>query len=53
MADNKKEWGIADMAVLMNGACNVPRGTDSTDQDVEYILNHCEAKFLSLITKIL
>lgn len=44
MADNKKEWGIADMAVLMNGACNVPRGTDSTEQDVEYILNHCEAK---------
>ncbi len=44
MADNRAEWAIADMAVLMTGACNVPRGTDSTAQEIEYILNHSEAK---------
>lgn len=43
MADNRTEWIISDMATLMTGACNTPRGTDSTPQEIEYILNHAEA----------
>ncbi|MCC5816260.1 MAG: long-chain fatty acid--CoA ligase [Leptospira sp.] len=44
MADNKVEWAIADLSVLINGAVDVPRGSDSTPQEIEYILNHSESK---------
>ncbi len=44
MADNKVEWAIADLSVLLNGAIDVPRGSDSTPQEIEYILNHSECK---------
>ena len=30
----------------MTGAANVPRGTDVTESELEYILNHSEAKIL-------
>ncbi|HNI90270.1 MAG TPA: AMP-binding protein, partial [Leptospiraceae bacterium] len=45
MADNRVEWAIADMGVLLNGAANVPRGSDSTPQEIQYILEHSESKF--------
>ena len=45
MSDNRVEWAVADMAVLLNGAVNVPRGSDSTPQEIQYILEHSESKF--------
>jgi long-chain acyl-CoA synthetase len=42
-ADNSPEWLIADMAIQMAGAIVVPRGSDSTVQELEYILQHAEA----------
>ncbi|PJZ45369.1 AMP-dependent synthetase/ligase [Leptospira brenneri] len=45
MADNRTEWAIADIATLLNGAINVPRGSDSTPQEIEYILTHSESKY--------
>ncbi len=45
MADNRTEWAIADMAVLLNGAVDVPRGSDSTPQEIQYILEHSESKY--------
>ncbi|MDX1960752.1 MAG: long-chain fatty acid--CoA ligase [Leptospiraceae bacterium] len=45
MADNRVEWTIADFAVLLNGAVDVPRGSDSTPQEIQYILEHSESKF--------
>ncbi len=45
-ADNRLEWWIADIAVQLNGAVDVPRGTDSTPREIEYILNHSEAKIV-------
>ncbi|TGN18734.1 AMP-dependent synthetase/ligase [Leptospira idonii] len=45
MADNRTEWAIADMAVLLNGAIDVPRGSDSTPQEIQYILEHSESRF--------
>ncbi|GBF49037.1 long-chain-fatty-acid--CoA ligase [Leptospira ryugenii] len=44
LADNRLEWIISDYAILMTGAVDVPRGTDITDSEIVYILNHCEAK---------
>ena len=34
MSDNRVEWAIADMSVLLNGAANVPRGSDSTRNSI-------------------
>ncbi|WP_411822511.1 AMP-dependent synthetase/ligase [Leptospira sp. 'Mane'] len=45
MADNRTEWAIADMAVLLNGAVDVPRGSDSTPQEIQYILEHSESRY--------
>jgi len=44
LADNRLEWIIADYGVLIAGAADVPRGTDVTDQDIEYILNHSDSQ---------
>lgn len=41
--DNSAEWLIADMAIQMAGAIVVPRGSDSTAQELEFILAHAEA----------
>lgn len=46
LADNRLEWIIADYGILIAGACDVPRGTDITDSEIVYILNHCEAKVI-------
>ncbi|MCR9143206.1 MAG: long-chain fatty acid--CoA ligase [bacterium] len=44
LADNRKEWIIADYGVLLCGAADVPRGTDVTDGDIQYIVPHSDAK---------
>lgn len=46
LADNRVEWNIVDYAVLMCGAADVPRGTDVTNQEIEYILSHSDAKLV-------
>ncbi|MDF3819859.1 long-chain fatty acid--CoA ligase [Leptospira sp. 96542] len=48
LADNRMEWIIADCAVLASGCANVPRGSDITDSEIVYILNHSEAKVVFL-----
>lgn len=45
MSDNRYEWAVADLSVLLNGAVNVPRGSDSTAQEIQYILEHSGSKF--------
>ncbi|EDY82244.1 AMP-binding enzyme, putative [Verrucomicrobiia bacterium DG1235] len=44
LSDNRVEWNIADYAVLMCGAADVPRGADVTNQEIEYILAHSDSK---------
>lgn len=46
LADNRVEWNIADYAILMCGAADVPRGTDVTNQEIEYILEHSDSKLV-------
>ncbi|TGK07018.1 long-chain fatty acid--CoA ligase [Leptospira semungkisensis] len=48
LADNRLEWIIVDAAVLFSGCANVPRGTDVTDAEMDYILNHSEASIVFL-----
>lgn len=44
ISDNRYEWIICDLAIIGTGACDVPRGSDSTPQELEYILNHAEVE---------
>ncbi|TGN08240.1 AMP-dependent synthetase/ligase [Leptospira ilyithenensis] len=48
IADNRLEWIVSDYGILIAGAADVPRGTDVTDSEIVYILNHCEAKVVFL-----
>ncbi|HON88623.1 MAG TPA: long-chain fatty acid--CoA ligase [Spirochaetia bacterium] len=45
ISDNRKEWLICDLAVTGLGAIDVPRGCDTIEQDIAYILSFSECKF--------
>ena len=42
ISDNRKEWLVADLAILGSGAADVPRGCDSTEQEIGFILGFSE-----------
>lgn len=42
ISDNRKEWLVADLAILGLGAADVPRGCDATIQEISYILSWSE-----------
>ena len=44
LADNRIEWIIADYAVVLAGAADVPRGTDVTPGEIDHILNHADVR---------
>lgn len=44
LADNRLEWIVADCAVQICGAADVPRGTDITEGEVRYILEHSDSR---------
>ena len=43
--NNRTEWNIMDIGILQTGAQNVPIYPTISEDDYEYILNHCEAKY--------
>lgn len=40
IADVSHYWNLANAAIQLINAADVPRGTDSTDEELAYILNH-------------
>lgn len=44
-SNNRTEWNIIDIGILQTGAQNVPIYPTVSENDYEYILNHCEAKY--------
>lgn len=42
ISENRKEWLISDLAILGIGAVDVPRGCDSTADELKYILKHAD-----------
>ncbi len=42
ISDNRREWMKIDLAVLSLGAADVPRGSDTTVDEISYILAHAE-----------
>jgi long-chain acyl-CoA synthetase len=45
-SDNRVEWMIADMGILMAGGITVPRGSDSNEKEIDFILKHSESSFV-------
>ncbi len=48
ISDNRKEWMVADLALLGIGAADVPRGCDATLQEISYILSWSECSLAIL-----
>lgn len=44
-SSNRTEWHIVDIGILQTGAQSVPIYPTISEQDYEYILNHCEANY--------
>jgi long-chain acyl-CoA synthetase len=43
ISDNRPEWIRCDLACVCIGAVDVPRGSDSSAREIEYILGHSDA----------
>ncbi|MCW7468496.1 AMP-dependent synthetase/ligase [Leptospira kanakyensis] len=46
LSENRKEWIISNYGIILSGCADVPRGTDVTDGDIQYILPHSDAKMV-------
>ncbi len=46
ISSNRPEWIFADCAIQVAGAVNVPRGIESTEAEMNYILNHSGVRFV-------
>jgi long-chain acyl-CoA synthetase len=46
VSDNRYEWIMSDLALLALGAINIPRGTDTPTQELEYIMSHSGCNYL-------
>lgn len=46
MSDNCKEWIMTDLALLGIGAVDVPRGSDSTADEMKYIIEHADCELV-------
>lgn len=44
--NNKYEWIITDFALMALGAVSVPRGSDTTPKEVQFIYHHSDSEFL-------
>lgn len=51
ISDNRKEWLIADMAIMGIGGADVPRGSDSTADEIGFILKHADCPMAVLENK--
>lgn len=54
ISENRKEWLIADIALMCIGAADVPRGCDSTAKELQYILDFsdCQTCFVENVTQM-
>jgi len=53
LSNNRPEWNFLDMAILQIGAIHVPIYPTLSNEDLEYILNHCEPSLIFISDKIL
>lgn len=42
ISENRAEWLVSDLALMSLGAADVPRGNDTTPQELRFILSHAD-----------
>jgi long-chain acyl-CoA synthetase len=50
VSDNRYAWIVTDFALIAIGAINVPRGSDTPGQELEYIIDHSDCTSLVIET---
>lgn len=45
ISDNRREWALADYALLALGAADVPRGCDSMGTEIRFIISFAECEY--------
>lgn len=45
-SNNRYEWTLTDMALLMIGAVSVPRGSDTTPVELAFITKHSDSEYI-------
>ncbi|NOR25280.1 MAG: AMP-binding protein [Desulforhopalus sp.] len=50
LSDNRYAWIVTDLALMSFGGVNVPRGSDTPTQELEFIIEHSESSFLVIET---
>ncbi len=53
ISDNRKEWSFFDMGLLSIGAIDVPRGSDTSESDLSYILSFSECEICAVENEVL
>jgi len=51
LSDNRYGWIVTDFALVSLGAISVPRGSDTTTRELEFILDHAQCEFLVVETE--
>ncbi len=46
--NNRYEWSVTDYALQAMGAVSVPRGSDSSPKEVQFLYQHSDSSFLIL-----
>ncbi len=52
LSENRPEWAHADLGIISAGGVNVPIYATNTPQQVEYIINDAEAKYIFVSNKL-
>jgi long-chain acyl-CoA synthetase len=52
VSENRPEWMIADLSVMLSGGITVPAYTTYTERDYEYIIDDCTPSILIISDKI-
>ncbi len=48
LSDNRYAWIVTDLALMSFGGVNVPRGSDTPTQELQFIIEHSESCYLVL-----
>ena len=46
VSENRPEWFISDLAIMLSGAITVPAYTTYTEEDYKYLIEDCEPKIV-------
>lgn len=50
LSDNRYAWIVTDLAIMSLGAVNVPRGADTSTQELEFIIDQSDSTYLVIET---